>query len=442
MPKNARQSKGTPLGATTIQEELCALFPKKWLDRTARETGLIKRLRKVKPVAFFWVLILSYGVEVQRTLSSLKREYEKQTSMTLSDGSWYDRFTPELVAFLKACVERGIAEAGSENRRELSDRLKQFEDVLIKDSSIIRLHEKLAKKWPATRSPKTAAGVKVSMLVSAVANGPKSVAIHGERTSEIKTLRIGSWVKNRILLIDLGFFKYGLFARIGENKGYFVSRLKENSNPVITRVLKSHAGNAIDLEGKRWSWIREELKRGEVDAEVEVSFSRREYLGEKRRDTLTLRLVAIKDEETGEYHAYVTNITPEKLTAEEIAKLYGMRWEIELIFKELKSRYAMDKIKTTNPQVVEALIWIAILTMIVSRRLHHVIRISAPEKKMVRFTQQRWAKIFMENARDLLTAILAHLNIRKSLELVAAVYSSGALDPHVSRSPFTSECWS
>ncbi len=47
-----------------------------------------------------------------------------------------------------------------------------------------------------------AAGIKVSCIVSAVADGVKSVKIFPERTSEIKTLRIGFWVKDRILLID------------------------------------------------------------------------------------------------------------------------------------------------------------------------------------------------------------------------------------------------
>ena len=442
MKKTARPSKKPSLGPTEIQEKLCEMFPTKWLRKKARETKLIIRERKIKAEALFWVLVLSYSVAMQRSLASLKRGYEKETGLTLSDGSWYDRFTPELVVFLKACVEHGIAALSSENRRELSERLKQFKDVLIKDSTIIRLHEKLAKYWPAARSKKKVAGVKVSTMVSAVANGPKTVAIHGERTSEIKTLRIGSWVKGVILLIDLGFFKYHLFARIDENKGYFVSRLKENADPLILRVLKVYAGNATDLTGKRWSWVRDELKREAVDAEVEVSFSRRAYMGESKKDTMTLRLVAVRDAETGNYHAYLTNIPPDKLTAEEVAALYGMRWEIELVFKELKSRYALDQIKTTNPQVVEALIWIAILTMLVSRRLHHLIRTSAPEKQMARFTQLKWATVFTENASRLLTAMLNFLGISKSIELVAAVYSSGALDPHVSRRAFTAECWS
>jgi IS4 transposase len=35
---------------------------------------------------------------------------------------------------------------------------------------------------------------------------------------------------------------------------------------------------------------------------------------------------------------------------------------VEILFKELKSKYALDIIPTSNPQVIEAFIWIAILT--------------------------------------------------------------------------------
>jgi putative transposase len=34
------------------------------------------------------------------------------------------------------------------------------------------------------------------------------------------------------------------------------------------------------------------------------------------------------------------------LNAKDITKLYGARWDIELLFKELKSRYALDVIET------------------------------------------------------------------------------------------------
>jgi hypothetical protein len=64
---------------------------------------------------------------------------------------------------------------------------------------------------------------------SQVAWGPKSVALFPENTNEIKTLRIGPWIRDRILLIDLGFFKYQIFTWIKENGGCFVSRLKSNA---------------------------------------------------------------------------------------------------------------------------------------------------------------------------------------------------------------------
>jgi IS4 transposase len=99
-----------------------------------------------------------------------------------------------------------------EQNKVLNEKISKFKDVLIQDSTIIRLHKSLAKKFPAARSRTVAAGVKVSMLVSAVANGPKNIGIFAERANELKTLRIGPWIKDRILLIDLGFFKHQLFA--------------------------------------------------------------------------------------------------------------------------------------------------------------------------------------------------------------------------------------
>jgi putative transposase len=88
---------------------------------------LIKRERKIDAVVMFWVLTLSFGVRLQRTLASLKRSYEKESNHSLSDSSWYYRFTPELVAFLKACVLHGTEYLAQEQCYNLNKRLKKFE---------------------------------------------------------------------------------------------------------------------------------------------------------------------------------------------------------------------------------------------------------------------------------------------------------------------------
>ena len=58
------------------------------------------------------------------------------------------------------------------------------------------------------------------------------------------------------------------------------------------------------------------------------------------------------------------------------------------IFKELKSKYALDVLDTKNEQVIEALIWTAMLTLIVSRRIYSLVKNkTAQPEKMVRYTQ-------------------------------------------------------
>lgn len=425
------------------EKALCEAFEPQWLRETAKETGLIKRERKIDPVAIFWVLIFGFGVELQRTIASLKRRYELESKTTLSDSSWYERFSPELVLFLKACVIHGIEHIAKREHRKLSEKLNDFEDVMIKDSTIIRVYEKLAKIWPAARTRKAAAGVKVSLLVSAVANSVKSVTIYPERTNESKTLRIGPWIKDRILLIDLGFYKHQLFARIEENGGYFVSRLKGTADPLIVGVNSICRGNSIDVVGKHIKEILPKLKRQVLDVEVELTVRRRKYRGKQRMDTARFRLVAIYNEEAKKYHIYLTNISSDKLDAKEIASLYGARWEIELIFKELKSKYSLDIIKTENPHIVVALIWVAILTLLNSRILYNVLRQRAEKegKQIIRFTHQRWSTIFTENSTRYSDAVLNYTGIELSLMDIHDIQFSQVMDPHVNRKRFTGEWW-
>lgn len=424
-----------------IERETCELPLAEWLRNKARETGLIKRERKIDPVVIFWTLAIGYGTFFQRTLAGLKRNYERASKQILSDSSWYYRFTPELVAFLHECVARGMEYMAQEPSRTLSDRLSPFKDVLIQDNTIVRLHEKLSKVWPATRSRKVAAGVKVAVLTSAIANGPKSVALFAESTNDMKTLKIGPWVRDRILLIDLGFYKYHAFTRIKENGGYFVSRLKSNANPLMIDTIRTYRGRSIDIRGKYLQDVLKDLKRQVLDAEVEIEFNRRAYRGKEKKDSERFRLVAVYNEDEAKYHLYITNLSPELLEPEEVARLYRARWEVEILFKELKSKYALDIIPTSNPQVIEAFIWIAILTLIISRRIYTIIRRRNPGAKLVRFTRLRWSNFFSENASQILNAVLSYLGADTSLMTSFEIGLSEALDPHVNRMRFTEEWW-
>lgn len=420
-----------------IPRSLESLFPQEAVEEIARETGFTIRQRKVEPYLFFWSIVLGFGVRLQRTLESLRRGYSDMAGVDLCQSAWHDRFTPECVKFLRACVELALQQMAKEINRTLSPKMKWVNDILIQDSSIVRLSAALMNKFPATRSRGKAAGLKVSLLVSAVASCPQTVTIHGERIHETKTLRIGPWVKDKLLLVDLGFFKYRMFVRIQENGGYFLTRLKNNSNPLFLSTLHKYRGNAIELEGKRWKEVKDKMKRSILDAEVEISFSRRAYRGKQSTDAKSFRLVAIYNVEAKRYHVYLTNIPPDALSAEDIAELYRVRWDIEMIFKELKSKYSLDVIKSANPNVVEGLIWVAILTLLVSRRLFNLLRASAPIERAVRYTPLRWANTFVENATLLEISLLGHFGFEEPYEngfkKLAWIYERHSFDPHAKR---------
>ena len=185
------------------------------------------------------------------------------------------------------------------------------------------------------------------------------------------------------------------------------------------------------------------MKRHVLDVEVEITLKRRKYNGKQRGDIKCFRLVAIYNNEARKYHVYLTNIPKEKLDPEEIASLYGARWEIELIFKELKSRYALDVIKTTNPKIIESLIWVAILTLLASRAIYNLFRRLAVSegKEPVRYTQLRWSKVFSETAHRHLTSLIKYLNIKMDIMDTYKVYNSQAVDPHVNSKRFREELW-
>jgi putative transposase len=413
-------------------ECLTRLFPEDFIRSTATEAGFIQRERKIDPVILFWVIVLGFGVNFLRTIRGLKRKYENESNIQISISSFNDRFTPQMEKFLKKCVIHALEYQAQEPGLKLGAKLMNFKDILIQDNTIIRLHESLANLWPAARSKKIAAGLKLSCVVSAVADGVKTVRIFSERTAEVKTLRLGPWLKDRILLTDLGFFDYNSFDKIERYGGFFVSRLKGNANPTIVGVNKICRGNSINVVGKKLKDVLPLLKRQILDVVVEVEVKRRKYKGKTTKITRTFRLICVLNEETEEYHVYLTNISVNILYAEDIAELYGARWEVELLFKELKDVYHIDQIESANPNVVKCLIWVAILTLMCSRRILRLIKNVNPENAY-RYTHLRWAKVFTENADRLLKEVLQSMGLKLDMTTLFDIWIGQGLDPNINR---------
>jgi len=171
------------------------------------------------------------------------------------------------------------------------------------------------------------------------------------------------------VLFDLAYFKYRRFARIDENGGYFVSRLKQNANPVITAELRNGAGAPFPLEGKQLREVLDDLSRTYIDvggrsrvqawAVQRDAVARYEVVPRRRRPQRgRRRLPSVRDK----------SVEREFFPAD-LAQIYRCRWEVELLFRELKTQYDLDEFDTSNEDVVKILLYAALLSLLVSREL-------------------------------------------------------------------------
>lgn len=91
----------------------------------------------------------------------------------------------------------------------------------------------------------------------------------------------------------------------------------------------------------------------------------------------------------------------------DIATLYQCRWEVELLFRELKTLYDLDKFNTSKAHVMEILLYAALLTLLVSRELLDLVTEYADDDAV--FPPERWAATFRSFAQLILDRLRAYL---------------------------------
>lgn len=419
------QGKSTPL-----RTALSRLFPAALLRRVAQETGTVCRHRKVDPVKLFWVIVLGVGGG-ERSFAALRRSYEKVTGAKLSASSFYNRFTPAFTLFLRTLLNEGL-EKLSRYAKGTAAVLGEIQEILCVDSTIVRLHNALASHWPACRTNHTLAAVKLHTVLNVRGKGPQRVKITSERVHDGPVLRAGQWVKGRLLLFDLGYFRYSLFAAIARHDGFFLTRLKDNANPTLVRLHRRHRGRAVAVEGLGLLQIRSRLCRAVLDAEAEICFLKQRYAGRRRKAALRVRIVGLWDESHSMYHWYITNL-PVEIKAEEISKLYSARWMIELLFRELKSCYKLESIPSRKSHVVEAFLYASLLTLLASRALLLAIRRWGALGER-RTPLERWARLFVSATPELLALLLDPVAMARARERpLLQFFLAEAPDPNVKR---------
>ncbi|GGM73968.1 hypothetical protein GCM10009017_24900 [Halarchaeum rubridurum] len=233
---------------------LTTLFPSEFLEEHAEELGVVEREGKLQIPVLVWALVFGFAAGESRTLAGFRRCYNSTADETISPGGFHQRLTPTLAEYLRDLVERGLDEVAVPNAVDAD--IDRFRDVMIADGTVLRLHEFLSDEFQARHEEQ--AGAKLHLLHNATEQTIERLDVTDEKAHDSTLFKTGSWLQGRLVLFDLAYFKYRRFALIDENDGYFVSRLKQNANPVITEELREWRGRAIPLEEgviELFSWL-------------------------------------------------------------------------------------------------------------------------------------------------------------------------------------------
>ena len=161
-------------------------------------------------------------------------------------SSFYDRYSTELARMFRAVLRELMTNLAA-NEGRYGDVLEGFRDVLVADATVVKLHRLLARRFPGTRKNSSPAAAKLHLVMSASGTGAHKVKVTGERANDHRTLQMGPWVEGRLLLFDLGYFRYQLFDAIDRNGGYFITRLAANADPCIVATHRQWRGRSIEL---------------------------------------------------------------------------------------------------------------------------------------------------------------------------------------------------
>lgn len=310
--------------------------------------------------------------------------------------------------------------------------MKFFCRILLQDSTVISLPDDLKKLFKGCGGSASEAAVKCDVIIDQKNRQVirmKCVAgvVHDSNMS-VDILNIVE--KGDLIVRDLGYFNLSHFSRIISKKAYFISRLSSSVN-IFKNITDT---TPID--------IIEYLKKMKVSAKgIDVLI----YLG--KNDRIPIRLIALKvpkevvearrqqykrsngrskepSEALYEWNGYtmmITNIPKDRISLSTILKLYRIRWQIELFFKNMKSNMLVDELTGENRYRILCFIYIRLAVTWIVSIMYAYSQMIAPEGRevsLVKFT--RWLRDVSEFKRVCITWNFSNLfeEIERDVDLL------------------------
>jgi hypothetical protein len=333
----------------------------------------------ISPLEFVVSFVFCYlGDSKDFSLEAIRREMKSNLDQDISRSAFWERLSRKrLKNFLSKVVgELMINLATSVSvGSHIASRLG-VTDILLVDSSTITLKDGAKNKYPGTGS---AAGIKWHACFSLMTGLMKWFQLTPSSTHDRQCIPDIKQLVGKLIIVDLGYYDFGLFFKIQEAGGFFLSRLKSNAVVYVKEIVQ---GLSEEHVGRSLLSINFNKKMGTI---IEVIIEK-----VHDQDTLVCRAVGFWNPSEKRYHWYMTNLTA---LASLIYPLYRLRWQIELIFKACKNSLNANQITSEDGNIIESLLLASIAAHLSSHTLFEAAVNELDECQTMAISFQRISKV-------------------------------------------------
>jgi hypothetical protein len=363
-PRRDRQAPIEPPPLTPEQAVMSQLLPEAQLKSLARsQSAGDVRERKLTCTVFFWMAILAFGpggpitlhkmltyalvASVMAGLGTLSAVCSKEAvSENFRDRPW-QFFEAVLQYLLTAYASLWSQLTGQPNLTVVRD----LHIVLI-DATVMRVAHQLVDVFPASVNGKEWAAVKLHTSFRLFRGVPEVLALTAQKKNERKIDFLRPVGEAVLYIFDLGYWTYELFDTIMDRQQHFISRLRADCNP---RILEVYVGEATWV-GQRLKDIQ--LKGQTLDCLVNVSSDN----PANPQMQHNVRLVGQRIPKDKCWHLYITSLVAwQKYPLALIVDLYRLRWQIEILFRNLKHVLRMANFVSTTENGLRIQIYAALI---------------------------------------------------------------------------------
>ncbi len=358
--------------------ELSKLFDSELVESLGRESGFVQRKSKLSASKFLNILMFAHHQGKSLSLLDLTGDLHEQFNIRLAKQSLDERFNSSSVKFMKSVLSYLLNK--QLDAKKQNGQLNNFNRVRIKDSTRFALPERYASTYQGYGGglPNSKSMISIQYEYDLITGKTMDFRLtnglcNDQADSRDHTHEI---MENDLFIRDLGYCSTGYLKQLVDHKAFFLNRLSPQTavyqvgspnkaiDP-ITCLKKIKKHNLPYLVYDVLVGSRVKLPCRMVVSAVDDST----YEKRLRKTTKMAKSkgcnVSEEYKSKARLNMFITNVPDEWIPSEKIKSIYGLRWQIELIFKVWKSQAKINSIKEMKIhrfecQLLGKIIWLLI----------------------------------------------------------------------------------